>query len=305
MGGGGGVAIKNYFAFEAIEDGTFTLSRYAWEYSLDGRTWTTLEVNTPSPVINAGETIYWRATLTGGAYGAGKVTSTGKYKAKGNLMSLYYGDNFEGVDYMTGKGSIGRELFAKEQNLISASELELPALALNGACYYQMFYGCNNLIDAPSLPATTLNNQCYTRMFLNCSSLLHPPVLPATTLQNSCYAGMFNGCTSLMEAPTLPATTMVSGCYSAMFTGCTALTTAPVLPATTLVSNCYKEMFKNCSSLTYIKSMFTTEPTTSYTQNWVSNVASTGTFVKSSSATWEVVGTYGVPSGWTIETASE
>ena len=299
------VKIPNYFAFVAIEDGTFTLSRYAWEYSLDGRTWTTLEVNTPSPLINAGNTIYWRATLGGGAYGAGRVTSTAKYKVKGNIMSLYYGDNFEGVDYMTNKGSIGREMFSNEQNLISASELELPALALNGACYYQMFYNCKNLTDTPALPATTLNNQCYTRMFMYCSSLLHPPVLPATTLQTSCYSGMFSECTSLMEAPSLPATTMVNSCYHQMFYKCNGLTTAPVLPATTLVSNCYKEMFYGCTSLNYIKAMFTTEPSTSYTQGWVSQVASSGTFVKNSAATWNVTGSYGVPNNWTVQTASE
>jgi len=34
----------------------------------------------------------------------------------------------------------------------------------------------------------------------------------------------------------------------------------------------------------------------------VSGVAATGTFVKNSSATWNVTGVNGVPSGWTIET---
>ena len=33
-------------------------------------------------------------------------------------------------------------------------------------------------------------------------------------------------------------------------------------------------------------------------------VASTGTFVKNSAATWTTTGTNGVPSNWTIETAS-
>ena len=50
--------------------------------------------------------------------------------------------------------------------------------------------------------------------------------------------------------------------------------------------------------------MFTTTPSSTYTQNWVSGVASTGTFVKNSAATWDVTGTSGIPSGWTVETAS-
>ena len=36
--------------------------------------------------------------------------------------------------------------------------------------------------------------------------------------------------------------------------------------------------------------------------NWVSGVASSGTFVKSKDATWSVTGNSGIPSGWTVET---
>ena len=35
---------------------------------------------------------------------------------------------------------------------------------------------------------------------------------------------------------------------------------------------------------------------------WVYGVSATGTFVKNSSATWDVIGTSGVPSGWTVIT---
>lgn len=64
-------------------------------------------------------------------------------------------------------------------------------------------------------------------------------------------------------------------------------------------------MFINCSNLNYIKAMFTTTPTTSYTAQWVSGVAATGTFVKNSAATWNVTGVNGIPDGWTVQTASE
>ena len=100
----------------------------------------------------------------------------------------------------------------------------------------------------------------------------------------------------------LPATTLAEYCYAGMFSGCTSLTAAPALPATTLASNCYDGMFYGCSNLSYIKALFTTTPSTTYTQNWVSGVKATGTFVKSASATWNVTGANGVPSGWTIET---
>jgi hypothetical protein len=89
-----------------------------------------------------------------------------------------------------------------------------------------------------------------------------------------------------------------------MFYGCTSLTTAPVLPATTLASSCYNGMFRGCTSLNYIKAMFTTEPSTNYTENWVNGVSATGTFVKNSTASWTTTGVNGIPTGWTVQTAS-
>ena len=207
---------------------------------------------------------------------------------------------------------------------------ELPATALANYCYESMFYGCTNLAKAPELSATTLAAYCYHHMFEGCTSLTTAPVLPATTLADSCYSGMFNGCTSLTTAPelptttladncylnmfynciklatapALPATTLASNCYRGMFGGCTSLTTAPELPATILTSYCYQGMFGDCTSLNYIKAMFTTTPSTTYTRDWVNGVASSGTFVKNSAATWNVSGVNGIPNGWTVQNAS-
>jgi hypothetical protein len=88
-----------------------------------------------------------------------------------------------------------------------------------------------------------------------------------------------------------------------MFSGCTSLVNAPELPATTLADRCYSYMFYGCTKLNYIKAMFTTTPSSSYTSNWVKGVATKGQFVKNFQATWNVTGVHGVPSGWTITTA--
>lgn len=195
-----------------------------------------------------------------------------------------------------------KDMFNGCTSLITSPEL--PATTLVEYCYQGMFYGCTSLTTAPELPATTLAVGCYSQMFYNCTSLITAPVLPATTLEGGCYGSMFKGCTSLTTAPELPATTLVSNCYGNMFNGCKALTTAPVLPATTLTNSCYEYMFRSCSKLNYIKAMFTTEPSTTYTSNWVNGVKSTGTFVKNSAATWNVTGIHGIPTGWTVQTAS-
>lgn len=155
------------------------------------------------------------------------------------------------------------------------------------------------------LPVMTLTkSHCYSYMFHECTNLTTAPELPATTLSVSCYSYMFRDCSNLTTTPNLPATTLTDYCYYSMFYNCSNLTTAPELPAITLIEYCYYEMFQKCSKLNYIKAMFTTTPIALYTKNWVSGVASTGTFVKNAAATWDVTGVNGVPSGWTIETAS-
>jgi hypothetical protein len=186
-------------------------------------------------------------------------------------------------------------------SLVSAPEL--PATTLTDSCYNGMFLGCGSLVSVPSiLPATTLTDSCYQYMFKNCSSLVTAPALPATTLAGGCYSYMFQGCTSLVTSPELPATTLANYCYSYMFNGCTSLTQAPELPATTLAKGCYSYMFYNCRKLNYIKALFTTTPSSSYTSDWVQGVSSTGTFIKNANATWDVTGTSGIPTGWAVQT---
>lgn len=180
---------------------------------------------------------------------------------------------------------------------------ELPATELAAECYSYMFQGCKSFVTAPELIATTLAFKCYNSMFAGCTSLTTAPELPATTLTKYCYQGMFNNCLNLVTAPELPATTLEYNCYKDMFNGCRNLTAAPELPAITLVLGCYNGMFSSCKKLSYIKAMFTTTPTSSYTQRWVAEIKDSGTFVKNSAATWNVTGNNGVPAGWTVETA--
>ena len=193
-------------------------------------------------------------------------------------------------------------MFQSCTNLTSVPMLHATTLAVN--CYDTMFGNCSSLESAPLLPAKTLAKNCYYNMFYKCTSLVVAPELPATTLEEGCYYMMFHNCTSLTTAPVLPATTLAKDCYGFMFRNCTSLTTAPTLPATTLVEGCYKYMFRDCSSLNYIKAMFTTYPSTTYTETWVQDVASSGTFVKNSAAAWSTSSVDAIPLHWTVQTAS-
>ena len=115
---------------------------------------------------------------------------------------------------------------------------------------------------------------------------------------------MFYKCISLTKAPQLLATNLGSSCYEGMFQGCTSLENAPVLPATTLVPSCYNYMFRECSKLNYVKALFTDNTASNCIDNWLKEVASSGTFVKNAAATWNVVGASGVPEGWTVQTVT-
>ena len=295
--------IKEYFTIQSLADNnTITFNKVIdngdWnnmpdkpiKYSKDLNTWTDISFVygwKNKIVLNRGEKLY----LKGNNSTYGRRVSTSRYDydsyaqilaeknidVMGNIMSLVYGDNFINNNTLESSYTF-LGLFKNNIKLVNAKDLILPA--------------------------TTLADHCYSSMFGNCEALTTAPELPATTLTKSCYSNMFFSCEALTTAPELPATTLTAYCYYGMFSSCDALTTAPELPATTLTDYCYGSMFYDCYNLNYIKAMFTTTPSTTYTSNWVSGVSSRGTFVKNSAATWNVTGTYGIPSGWTVQTAS-
>ncbi len=263
------------------------------------------------------------------ASNSSKISCTADCYVYGNIMSLInsssYGDlteltqtytfaylfvnnskikNKTGVDLLLPATTLANycyyQMFQGCTSLTLAPEL--PATALTNYCYVNMFKGCTGLTAAPELPATALGAKCYEYMFQECTGLTSAPELPATTLADFCYDGMFNGCTGLTAAPELPATTLKNSCYYNMFKGCTQLTSAPELPATTLATSCYYCMFQGCTNLNSIICLATNIPASSCVNNWLSGVASTGTFTKAPAMTdWPLNSASGIPSGWTVD----
>lgn len=318
---------SNYLTIEALEDGlTVSFDNSGLSYSIDGGDWVELESYEESAPINKDQIISFKGEFEDYTQGVGQFTISKRCNLKGNCMSIIYGDNAYGQTSM--KNNSFRDLFRFCATIEMVSENFLPATELTYGCYYMMFQCCTSLINAPKLPATTMESDCYGYMFHECTNLVNAPELPATTLADSCYIHMFEGCTSLVEAPDLPATQLSDWCYDCMFYGCTSLINPPKLPATTLkygcysymfygcenmisapdlpaeslVSDCYERMFKDCYKLSYIKALFTTTPSSSYTDYWVHLVNNNGVFVKSKDATWNVTGVNGIPSGWKVIT---
>ena len=266
------------------------------EYSTNKTTWTSMDTSTTINLAS-GDTVYVRGQLSGNNSSTDytQFTMTGSIAASGSANYLWNKNNPKSTTLSY--EYCGAHMF--ENCTALTTPPELPATTLTKSCYFYMFGECTGLTTATELPATTLASNCYSMMFNGCTSLTTAPELPATTLGNNCYQNMFKNCTSLTTAPELPATTLASNCYSMMFYRCTSLTTAPALPATTLVSSCYQAMFNGCTSLNYIKCLATTHAS-SYTSNWLTDVSSTGTFVKNPLMSSWTTGTSGIPTGWTV-----
>ncbi|MBR5374394.1 MAG: leucine-rich repeat protein [Paludibacteraceae bacterium] len=251
---------SNYLTFTAEEDNSsFCIDNYGSnnpnvEYSLDdGETWTLLEDdfmgNNKVMLTNKGDKALLRGNNPDG-FSKYKDKYThfkmeGKIAASGSIMSL--------TDGIGESETIPSEycfynLFYYCPSLTQAPEL--PATKLATYCYSKMFSYCENLTQAPDLPAMELADSCYYQMFSHCGNLAKAPELPATELAESCYEFMFYMCSQLTQAPELPATKLAKSCYENMFNWCSKLTQAPKLPATELAVGCYSGMFVDCTSLT-------------------------------------------------------
>lgn len=121
------------------------------------------------------------------------------YKIYGNIMSLVYGDSFEGQDTLTEQYCF-HYLFS-QSGCISAENLILPAMNLTNGCYMGLFYYCNNLTVAPKLPSVNIAPYCYAMMFYH-TAIATAPDLEATAVTSSnssfqSYFFMFSQCSNL------------------------------------------------------------------------------------------------------------
>ena len=316
--------------------GTPDSSTYAkhLQYSKNGLNWTTITLSSTAYTItlNQGERVYFRGNegvfnywYSGGNKKAITTISANQtHTVGGNINTL--------LDYQDPYGLTLPQgafcgIFENNTKLTSASDITFtPSVdgSLSKYCYLYLFKKCTNLTTvpkiipakkqgedscngmfsytaittAPALPATTLSNGCYYSLFEGCSKLVNAPQLPATEMKPNCYRALFSRCTSLVNAPELPATTLADGCYRELFFGCTSLVNPPALPATTLTTNCYQQLFYGCSKLNNITVYARDISATNCISDWLSGVASEGTFNNYGFAIYTVDSPSGIPTGW-------
>ena len=209
---------KKYLTFEALEDTTFTFTQNALQYSLDnGTTWTTLPAGTATPTVTAGNKILWKQTgltpVAMGAVGIGTFSSSARFNVSGNIMSLYYGDNFANQLSLAGKTAAFAHLFYQCSGMENAHNLVLPATTLADYCYLYMFGECSALTSAPAiLPATTLTFSCYGHLFDNCINLINGPEIPDATPESYCYDAMYRRCRNLHYIKCMATDLSATGC---------------------------------------------------------------------------------------------
>lgn len=261
-------SIPFYFQDLSGEANTLTI-RSGVEYSTDNSTWSTLESGTLT--IPAYGKMYIR--YVGRNWMNAGIKCSGNFAIAGNLLSLFYGENFTNYNVVpTGTGNDNYQmasLFLNSTNLIDAKGVIFAKNVFNWG-FQNMFKGCTNLVSAPDLSCiTSMSFQSLEGMFRGCTSLVNPPKMPTIDITGAVYTDMFNGCTSLTKAPDLIANKFSGG-----------------------------GVFQGCTNLNYVKCLATNVSESGYS-NWLNGVSATGTFVKKAGVTWPT-GVNGIPEGWTV-----
>ena len=275
---------SNTISVKQTITGTPDSSLYAktLQYSKDKTNWSTITLSSTAYTItlNQGERVYFRGNegvfnhyvLRGTKQAYTNITANQSHNVGGNINTLV---NYYNPNNLTLSQGVFCNVFRNDANLVSAENLTLQPSSDGSVPVFAYLY-----------------------LFSNCTSLTKPPVLVAKTLSKGSYYSLFDGCSKLVNAPDLPATTLATNCYRALFARCTSLVNAPALPATTLADGCYKELFYGCSKLNNVTVYANDISATNCISDWLSGVASSGTFRNLGTATYPT-GVSGIPSGWT------
>lgn len=162
-------------------------------YSLDNENWDDWNYSVGT-TLKVGEKIFLKSKSEKQSFSTGEqnyltFSSTNKFNACGNTMSLIYNDFIEKKSLTSRFCFLG--LFQKS-SIINVENLKLPATSLTYFCYGYMFDDCENLIYGPELPSEELAEWCYARMFRDCCVLRETPRLKSTGyMPNRCYSAMF------------------------------------------------------------------------------------------------------------------
>lgn len=162
------------------------------------------------------------------------------------------------------------------------------------------FYG-EELIDTGRTTASF-------KVYGNIMSLLEPENFATLTgytfTEEGAFKNLFLNCSKLVDASNLYIP-FVGGnqTFAESFSHCSNLVAGPILEEfyyDSYYSQTIQSMFEGCTNLSYLKCLFS-EPAVAARSYWMSEVSSTGTFVKKAGTEWTISNRDGIPVGWTVE----
>lgn len=144
------------------------------EISKNSRKWDILgdtSVEGISTTIPAYGILYIRSNNND--FGYNHIRMSHNSEVGGNIMSLIYGDEFNGSEtkFKSLAGNNFVATFSGNDTLLYSSKLLLPAKKLQEDSYQSLFVNCTSLRDTPTIPAAELARNCCIYMFKGCSSL--------------------------------------------------------------------------------------------------------------------------------------
>ena len=194
------------------------------------------------------------------------ISATAYFSISGNLMSLFYGDNFYNkIAFPTNDTGRAAGLFWHSTTIRDASNLILPVTntvangnIANAATYERMFDNCSNLLYPPAdIAARYVGPLDFSYTFSMCTSMLSFPTLHIVTLSTNigsvCMCMFYHCINAVNNVPTsLPNNGRLGfRAYYGMFQNCRKITTVPRLNVTqTNGSQVMANMFNGCLALT-------------------------------------------------------
>lgn len=280
------------------------------EYSTDEQNWATLGNTSTAALtynIPANGRVYLRANANawGSTYSYNRITASRLYKIGGNIESLLVGSAFDGTQTGSGGISAFEYLFYMSSTLKSAGDLVIPIVTTVNNTFANMFSYCTALTTPPDFSSlTTINVGSMSSTFTGCTALTTPPDLSnVTSVSNRGLQSTFANCTSLASAPDLH---NVAGFWNEQelqgtLVGCTQITSVDLSSATSVSGTNRLSMFASgCTSLNSVDIRSITDWNTANTQNWLNNVAPTGTIYINPALDGVIPenSASGIPSGW-------
>jgi hypothetical protein len=193
--GGGGTCMTFGLVNTTSVTPVWTTPGEPLEYSFDGDEWFNSVSN--EPISTDGKPLSFRGSGRTALFNSNDESNAWIIEGEDVIITGDFNTllDYENKELMIGEYAFSYMLYNNES--ITTVSAVLPSTVLAERCYYSMFRGCTNLLEAPNLPATELKKYVYYYMFYGCTSLTSAPRADKYTKYDPEQGFMFSYCTKL------------------------------------------------------------------------------------------------------------